>query len=326
MTNMREKFIEMKNLIDKAEKILLATHENPDGDGLSSIISLSLYLDSINKKHSLYAPGKPPKYLSYLPRFKNILSEAPQEKFDLLIGFDYGNINRLHLTSVDLSECKIITVDHHPNTFKGDLDIIETGCSATTEMVYDFFISNDIPLSKDIGTCIYTGIISDTGGFFHSNTTSKTFKIAAELLLLGIDNTFIAKQTLGLGSASAAKLLGTALMRITIDESTKSAYSFLSWMDLKPYNAEWEEIDDVSHIIGSISDVRFTFFLRDKEDGDIRVSFRSDPYKGYDVSKLAQEFGGGGHIYASGAKIHDSLDNTIQRILKVAKESDFSIK
>lgn len=323
---MQEKFIEMKNLIDKAENILLATHENPDGDGLSSMLALSLYLDSIEKKHFLYVPDKLPKHLSYLPRFKSLSNEKPKEKFDLLIGLDYGKIDRLGLAGLDLSGCKIISVDHHPNDFKGDLDIIDAEYSATAEMIYDFFSINRIPLSKDIGTCIYTGILSDTGGFSNSNTTSKVFKIAAELLLLGIDSSFISKQILGIGSENAVKLTGVALMRVTVDEATQSAYSFLSWTDLKQYNVEWDEMDDISHIIRAISGIKFVFFLRDKEDGDVKVSFRSDPYKGYDVSKLAQEFGGGGHIYASGAKIHDSLDNTIQRILKVAKEKDFSIK
>ncbi len=323
---MKEKFKELKKLINNSNKILLATHENPDADGVSSILAFSLYLKSIGKKYSLYTPDKASQFLSFLPNFKKIKTEIPDEKIDLVIAFDYADIKKLHLDDIKYQEYKMATLDHHPNTHKGDLDIVNPDYSSTAEIVYDFFKENNLKLTKDIATCIYAGIVQDTAGFSEDNTTKKLFKISAELLEFGIKHVLIYKKVMGLKSIAITRLTGLALSRITINKETKSAYSYLSQPEISDMNVSWEELDHIPCMLNYTDGLKFVFFLRDREDDIIRVSFRSDSQKKYDVSKLAEQFGGGGHKFKAAANIKGGFEETLNKILKLAKKSDFSIK
>jgi phosphoesterase RecJ-like protein len=323
---MKEKFKELKKLINDSDSILLATHENPDADGVSSMLAFSLYLKSLGKNHSLYTPNNPSRFLSFLPNFKKIKTEIPEEKIDLVIGFDYADIKKLHLDDIKYQEYKMATLDHHKNTHKGDLDIINPDYSATAEIVYAFFKENNLKLTKGIASCIYAGIVQDTVGFSENNTTKRVFKISSELLDLDIEHVLIYKKVLGLKSIEITRLTGLALSRFTINKETKSAYSYLSQPEINDMNVTWEDLDHIPCMLNYTDGLKFVFFLRDREDDTIRVSFRSDSQKKYDVSKLAEHFGGGGHKFKAAAKIKGGFEETLNKILELAKKTDFSIK
>ena len=323
---MKGKFKELKKLIDGSSNILLATHENPDADGVSSMLAFSLYLDSIGKEYCIYIYNSPSHFISFLPNFEKIKTELPEEKVDLVIGFDYADIKKLKLDDIRYQDYKMATLDHHPNTHKGDLDVIDINYSATTEMVYDFFKENDLKITKDIATCIYAGIVQDTVGFSEGNTRGKTLEISADLFNLDIDHADIYKKIEGLRSTEITRLTGLALSRITVDKETNSAYSYLSQSEIKDMNATWEDLDHIPCMLNSISGLKFVFFLRDYEDGTVRVSFRPYSKDEYDVSKLAEHFGGGGHKYKAAARIEGGFEVVRNKILEVAKNNDFSIK
>jgi len=323
---MKDRFKELKKLIADSENILLATHENPDADGVSSMLAFSLYLDSIGKDHFLYTPNMPSHFISFLPDFEKIKIELPEEKIDLVIGFDYADIKKLRLEELRYQDYKMATLDHHPNTHKGDLDIIDANYSATTEIVYDFFKENNIRLTKDIATCIYAGIVQDTVGFSEENTTKRILEISSELLDLGVEHVQVYKKVAGLKSIEITRLTGLALSRFTINKETGSAYSYLSLSEIIDMNVTWEDLDHIPCMLNYSDGIKFIFFLRDNEDGNIRVSFRSDVEKKYDVSRLAEHFGGGGHTYKAAARISGGFEEVLSKILEVAKESDFSIE
>jgi len=323
---MKEKFTKTRKTIEESENILLSTHENPDTDGIASLLAVSLYLDSIDKKYSIYVPDPPLQNLSFLSNFNKISTILPLENFDLLIGFDYADFKRLRLDKLNLSNCKIITLDHHENNYTGYLEIIDIQSSSTSEIVYDFFENNDINITQDIGSCLYAGILEDTVGFSERNTTSKVLKISSELFSLNIDYVSIYKNILGLKSFETAKITGLALSRLKKDKETSSVYSYLCKSDLLQYNLEWKNTEHIPCMLNYTDQINFAFFLKDNEDHSIRVSFRSDPKKGYDVSALAKEFGGGGHKFKSATTIEGNLEEVIKKILEFAKNSHFSIE
>ncbi len=323
---MKKKFKELKKLIDNSNSILLTTHKNPDADGVSSMLVFSLYLKKINKSHYLFTPDQASQFLNFLPNFKKIKTEIPEEKIDLVIAFDYADIKKLDLSDLKYQHYKMVTLDHHKNTYKGDLNIVDIKYSSTAEIVYDFFKENHLKLTKNIATCIYAGIVQDTAGFSENNTTERVFKISSELLNLKIKNVLIYKKVMGLKSIAVTRLTGLALSRFTIDKKTKSAYSYLSQPEINDMNVGWEDLDHIPCMLNYTDGLKFIFFLRDREDDIIRVSFRSDSQKKYDVSKLAEHFGGGGHKFKSAANIKGGFEEVLNKILKLAKKTDFSIK
>lgn len=312
-------------LIRAARHIVLATHENPDGDGLGSLLAISLYLSSLKKKHISFASGSVPETLSFLPHFSSLKTTLPSREPDLVIGFDYGDYRRLALPYVLPRSFPLITFDHHPKAGQeGEVNITEPSFSSTAELMYHFFTANRIPLTPQIATCIFTGIVTDTGGFMHRNTTQNTFAVVADLLARTPINTErITKKTLGFPSHNAALVTGLALSRIAVDKKTHIAYSYLSWEDLKKYGVAWEDVDVTVNLMNGINNdgVKCIALFKERNDGMIAVSFRSDAEKAYDARALATALGGGGHRFAAATRMKGPLKSAMKKVFAEARKS-----
>lgn len=308
-----------------AKHVLLATHEHPDADGIGAILAFSLWLERLKKPFTAYVIGTAPSHYSFLPGF-GILTSQPPASADMLVAFDYGNLVRLKLETLPFRPSCVATMDHHPrDTQEGDINITDPTFSSSCEMVYHFFRANDVALTKDIATCLYAGIIADTGGFTHSNTSIEVFRIATELKGLGVDTELVAKRILGLVSLGAAHVIGNILSRIAIDKESKVMYSSVSFGELEAYHTDWNEIEIcvnlMNHIQAPEKSVKCVALFKDKNDGMISVSLRSDPHKGFDARALAHTLGGGGHRYAAAAKIKGTLAEVIAKVLAEAKNT-----
>ncbi len=172
-----------QNIIE-ANSILLVSHVNPDGDTLGSVLALFSLLKSMKKRVHVYNPSKSmPRYLSFLPNFQKISNEI--KDFDLAIVCDCSSLDR---TKLDLNNKKIINIDHHKTNEKfGHINIVKPNMPSTTLVVYKMLQKNNIPLTKEIASCIYTGFLEDTGFFSYGNINSKVLKIVSKLLKSGID-------------------------------------------------------------------------------------------------------------------------------------------
>lgn len=313
----------VRAMIAAARTIVLATHENPDGDGLGSLLALSSYLASIKKKHISFVSGTVPGNLSFLPRYASLVKKLPERAPDLLIGFDYGDYRRLALPYALPRAFPLITLDHHPkDKQEGEVNIVEPSFSSTAELTYRFFTANRIPLTPHIATCLYTGIVTDTGGFVHRNTTPATFAAVSDLLAHTPLNTeYIAKQALGFPSHHAALVTGLALSRIMVDKKTRIAYSYLSWRDLAKHKVAWEDVDTVVNLMNFINNdgVKCVALFKERNDGMIAVSLRSDAKKAYDARALAHALGGGGHRFAAATRIKGALPTAMKKVFAQAR-------
>ncbi|OGZ97613.1 MAG: hypothetical protein A3D41_03860 [Candidatus Sungbacteria bacterium RIFCSPHIGHO2_02_FULL_41_12b] len=323
---MQNKFIEAYNLIKSSERILLATHESPDGDGIASMLAVYNWLESINPGAVfLYSKDEIPAYLKFLPCLEKIQPSVPEGEFNLLIGFDYGDFKRLGLDEwlKIQPEIKIITFDHHSTGKQlGTINLIDTSSSSTAELVYDFFEANDVEFGRDSAKCILCGIMVDTGIFKHSNTTPKTLRVVKNLLLKGVTIKEVAKNIeKDLRPIRAIRLWGEALLRIKIDPKSGLAVSFAKKEDFLKHNAGKEYLSEFSSLMATVPEAKISVFLtqNNEEPRFIRGSLRTEHYKNADVSAIAKHFGGGGHKLASGFRIESTMEETLEKLINIVK-------
>lgn len=321
-------FEQTLEIISSSSKILLATHENPDGDGLAAMLAFGLWLISLGKDATLFVKAELPSYLKFLPAIDIIYKEIPRGEYDLLVGFDYGDFKRLGLDEwlKGQTKVKILAFDHHPEgRQKGDIQVIDTAAASTTVMIYRFLERARTEITPQIATCILTGIVADTGGFMHSNVNAESLKIAAEMMKRGANLGRIVREAFHKNDSAFLGLWGEALLRIRLDPVSGLALSRISAEDLKKYRAEREAMAEFSGVLNTVEGALCAVFLSQEHDDPscIKGSLRSEEYKGVDVSKIAAGFGGGGHKLASGFKIkgqwRDVVDKLIQEARKISK-------
>jgi len=318
--NLNEQFKQIGELLKGAQKVLIASHENPDPDAVSSVLTLH----NIFKKDGLesfpYLPNPAPKNLNYLPGFFEIKQEIDDFEPDILFALDYGDFKRLKLPEHILNkQINIVTIDHHAESDqRGQVKILEPEFSSTAEIVYHWLKYKNIEIDKDIAVCLLSGIISDSGGFRHVSTSSETLNIVSELLSLGVSLNKITRQTLTFDSPlNFSRAWGCALSRTKLDGKTNLAYSWVTQEDLSRYKVNLADFDGITNLISTSSPVNLGLFLVEYEKGKIKGSLRSEPYKGRDVVKIAKNLGGGGHPYASGFQQEGTIEETLKKVLNL---------
>lgn len=300
------------NRINLAKKIFLATHENPDGDAVSSLCALSELMHDLDKDFYLFCVDTPPLRYEFLPNFDRISNVLPAnglEDFDVVILADCATVARSGLSKqLELWQKKnLISFDHHPPTENlVDIDLRDDQSASTTEVIYDFFKINKIKINKNIADCILTGILTDTGNFIYPSTSGRTIEISSEMLSRGAKMPQILDKTWRNKSIDAMKLWGAALLNLQINPKYNIAYSVITPEELKNISENDAELDGVAGFLSNLYGVKGVIFLRDEGKGMIMGNLRT-ARSDVDVSKLARVLGGGGHVKASGFRIEGSL-------------------
>lgn len=329
-----KKFQQIDEVLKTAKRVFIASHENPDPDAIGSVLALHHIFQRQNKKTVCYLPNPSPARLSFLPGFFELRTSfnslppsldfwSDDEAFDIFFCLDYGDFRRLRLPS-DIKEEKVITIDHHlESDQRGRIRIIEPNFSSTSEIIY-LWLKSYYPsfLSKEIASCLLTGIVSDTGGFSHICTSSQTLQIVSELLEAGAPLNKIVRQVFSLEeSPSALKIWGKVLSRIENDHDTGLVYSWLSAEDLEKYHAGPTDLARISSLLSTIPEANLSLFLVEWETGRIEGSLRSEPYKykksGTTAASLAEALGGGGHAYAAGFRQEGTIESVLKKVLKL---------
>lgn len=321
-------FDQLKNIIESNTSFLITSHVNPDADAICSELAIYLLLKKLGKKARIVNHSLTPYNLEFLDEEKVI--ERYDEKIhenifndaDVMMLLDLNQANRVVRMEKGLREFKKtkVCIDHHQDPEKFyDLFVGGTDYSATGEVIYDFIKSTDVvKLDYQIAYQIYTAIMTDTGSFRFERTSPKIHKIIAELLEFGINPTEIYNKVYDQFHFSRIKLLGEALNSIQLDSTKKIAVMTLSNETQLKHNAVEADVDGFVNYCLSIQGVQIGILLYELKDG-VKVSFRS---KGnIQVSKLASEFGGGGHSNASGARFFNiKIDDIINDVTEAAKK------
>ncbi|MGL5869088.1 DHH family phosphoesterase [Clostridium chrysemydis] len=295
---------EIANFILNSNKIGLTFHTSPDGDAIGSTLGLLNALKELGKDAYIISKDNLPDNMGFLSLAYSITGEVtkPTEDTDLVIVLDCGNVERIS-AELDNYKGKLINVDHHiSNEYYGDLNYVDINASATAEIVYlllkqlgyEMKANNN---SIEIGTCLYTSLITDTGSFRHSNVTQRTLEIASDLIGIGVNNTNIYINLFDNRSLKKLKLIGHAFSEADLVFNNKLVVATLSLKTLKELDCEKEDTSDIIGNLLSLKGVEVAVLLKENDEG-VKASLRSK--YDFDVRSIAEKFGGGGHIKAAG--------------------------
>ncbi len=303
--------------IKKAESIVILTHENPDGDAVGSSIAMYLGLKEIGKTPDIIIPEFP-RAFENLPGIENIKKESDIENYDLAIALDTASIKMLNGYSKYFEDAKTkIVIDHHSsNTMFGDYNYVDQDSPACAQLLLVLFNYFNIEVSKEIGTAILAGIITDTGGFRYDGVTAETFELVAGLCKKGVKVSKVYQKVFASTSKSKFFLHRIALDRLELLENEKIAFTYITKNDENSVGAENGDYDGIVEQGRDIEGVEISIFLRETEKG-IKASLRSKDY--VNVSELCRIFGGGGHIRAAGCTIPGTIEQVKTQILNQAR-------
>jgi len=319
---MKEKFNKINELIAQSRNILIVGHKAPDEDAVGSALALKLALKNQGIESSVFIADYSSKEFNYLPAYNLIKSKLDSYDFDLIFALDYGHVRRLSLDALfEQKNPSVITIDHHLDegaNHIGEVKILEP-FSSTSEIIYYYLKESGWPIDKDIATCILTGIIGDTGGFLHSNTSCMTLFTVGELLSKGIRVNKIIKKILSSKSfVNNSKDLGGLLGRVEKYSELDLVYLIIKNNDFEKWHKS--DLDNLVSVINTVEDCRWALLLVEYEKGKTKASLRSEEYKGIDVSKIANLFGGGGHKLASGFRVDNKPEKVFRQLIKKAKK------
>ena len=305
--------------IKKANKIVILTHETPDGDAVGSCLGLKLALEKIGKYSDIIMTNYA-RTFEFLPRVSEIETESDIKNYDLAISLDCANFKRLDNREYFENAKKTIVIDHHgSNNMYGDLNYVNPVAPACSEIILAILSYYEIEVDVEIGTCLLTGIITDTGGFQYPATTADTFEYAAELLRKGVDIADICKRTLQTKTKANFELQKRVMDRMEILENGKVAFSYIDQKDMDEVKAEEGDHEGLVNIGRNIECVEVSIFIRQKDNENAyKVSLRSGSY--VNVSDVCLMFGGGGHPRAAGALIQGTKEQVKEKLLKEIKK------
>ena len=313
-------------LLATPKQIAIIPHRGPDGDAMGSTLALYHFLLKNNHHPTVIAPNDFPDFLAWLPGSETVkIFEKDTEnctkileEAELIFTLDFNAFHRTGEMEHTLARltAPFIMIDHHqkPDDYAA-YTYSDTSYGSTCEMVYNFisFLNKKEDLDKTIATCIYTGILTDSGSFRFPGTTGNTHRIIAELIDLGVENTQIPVLLFDNSSYSRLQLLGRALQNMKVLEEHKTSYTSLTQEELDSFNYVKGDTEGIVNYGLSIKGIVFTaIFIENKDEKIIKISFRSQG--GFDVNQFARDhFNGGGHSNAAGGRSDVSMEETLKK-------------
>ena len=324
-----EEIQEIKHNLKTPTKIVIIPHRNPDGDAMGSTLGLYHIFKKLNHEVVVISPNEFPDFLGWMPGSDHVLvfekDRINTSKILAEAAFIFTlDFNALHRTG-DMEQvlqhlkATYVMIDHHekPDEY-AKYTYSDTSFGSTCEMVYNFIEKLGLVdlIDKEVATCLYTGILTDSGGFRYPKTTGKTHRIAANLIDLGAENTKIPSLLYDNNSYNRLQLMGRSFVNMKIFPEKKTTYTMLSQKELDEFKFVKGDTEGFVNYGLSIKGIVFAaIFIENRQENIVKISFRSQG--GFDVNAFAREhFEGGGHINAAGGK---SLLTLQQAVLKFEK-------
>ena len=321
----------IKQLLTTPKHIVIIPHKNPDGDAIGSTLGLYLYLIKQNHITTVIAPNDYPDFLKWMPKQDKIVifesdrknAEDLIQKANLIFTLDF---NALHRTGDEMeavlaaNKSTKIMIDHHqqPDDYAA-FTYSDVSMSSTCEMVYNFIemLGDKDKIDTNIATCLYAGIMTDTGSFRFASTTSRTHHVVANLIDKGANSAAIHNAIFDTNSYERMQLLGCALSNLKVIPELRTAYITLSQEELNKFNFKKGDTECFVNYGLSLDNVVFAvIFIEHKQEGIIKISLRS---KGdFSVNEFSRaHFEGGGHTNAAGGKSDLNLNDTVEKFISI---------
>lgn len=323
----------VKALLEKPQAIVIIPHKNPDGDAMGASLGLQHFLKLKGLSSKVISPNDYPKFLKWLPGSDDVLnferenSQAKQAlgNASLIFTLDFNDLSRTGQLEAHLTESNsdFIMIDHHqqPSDY-AKVTYSDVAMSSTCEMIYTFIeaLNETDAIDETIATCLYTGIMTDTGSFKFAATTSQTHRVAAALIDKGADHAAIHRQVFDTNSHSRLQLLGVALKNMAIFEELRTAYITLSQEELDAHDFKKGDTEGFVNYGLTLENIIFAvIFIENREEGIIKISFRS--IGDFSVNEFARaHFSGGGHTNAAGGRSTEDMKSTVKKFESLLKE------
>jgi phosphoesterase RecJ-like protein len=309
----------IKSVLSKSKTVLIASHIDPDADTIGSMLALYLALKRMRIKATMYSEDRVPATYRFLPNAADIENSIDLGKtYDTVITVDAADIKRAGHIDLRLQAKTLINIDHHPdNTKYGDINFVSL-VSSSAELVYKLFKFLNVRITKEIATCLYTAMITDTGNFRYENTSSSTFEIAADLVRSGISPNLISSKIYESRSVSSLRVLALALDRMQATPNCEIVWSAVTRAMLESTNAHGEELTDIVDHLRMIKGAKVAVLFREAKDGLTKVNLRSKDNT--NVQKIAAELGGGGHKRAAGISLSKDIDAAQKLVISTVKK------
>ena len=317
---------EVQLLLSTPKKIAIIPHRGPDGDAMGSTLALYHFLLKNNHEAVVVSPNEFPDFLAWMPGSETVkIFEKDKQnctkildEAELIFTLDFNALHRTGEMEHVLAKLKapFIMIDHHqkPDDY-ATVTYSDTTFGSTCEMIYNFisFLGKKDQIDKTVGTCIYTGILTDSGSFRFPKTTGNTHRIVAELIDLGVENTEIPTLLFDNSGFERLQLLGRALQNMKVIAEHKTAYTTLTQDELNSFNYVKGDTEGIVNYGLQIKGIHFAaIFIENKEEKIIKISFRSQG--DFDVNQFARDyFHGGGHRNAAGGKSEETMEETIEK-------------
>ncbi|MBO5348931.1 MAG: bifunctional oligoribonuclease/PAP phosphatase NrnA [Clostridia bacterium] len=305
--------------INKAESIVILTHEHPDGDAVGTSLALYNALKLYGKNNVDLIIPECPKTFNFLPNANEIKKESSVENYDLAIAIDCSTYKMLNGWGKYFENANsTVVIDHHgTNTMYADYNFVNPDAPACAEVMIVALNYFNMEINKDIGTCLLVAIITDTGGFKYQGVTAETFQFVADLLNKGVNVSDTYRKVLQVKTKSAFELSRLATNRIEFFESGKIAYTYVTLEDYDKFNAIYGDHEGIVDVGRDIEGVEVSIFIREVKGKGLKVSLRSNDK--VNVDEIALLFGGGGHLKAAGFYINGDFDTVKEKIINEVK-------
>ena len=308
------------DVIRDSGKFLLTTHEGPDGDALGSLLGMHELLGYLGKDSVMFLAAKEfplPSEYRHIP-LENVFHDAPADLGDRVVIFlDCGNPDRMPVDFLLAGGSRVVNIDHHhDNTDFGDPFYVDPGASSTAEIVFRIARALDATITKPMATALYIGIVTDTGKFMYDSTSAETHEVAAELVRSGVAVEEVNQRVYESLPVEKVALLGRALGKLRIDCGGDLITTYITAEDYEATGSGEEMTEGIVDHLRSVEGVRVAAVIRDRqaEGSDQRkISLRAGA-PGIDVSRIARDFGGGGHVKAAGCSSELPYEEIVRTI------------
>ncbi len=312
--------------LGKANRVLIGTHLNPDGDAIGSALAVSLMLEQLGIANDVVCHNLPPGYLSFLPGSDRVRTSPPRHDYDLAMVLDLDALDRLGSCRASFESVPfLILIDHHqPHEMPGNLRIVDPSAPATASILLHLFLAIEsldsrFSVNSEIAECLLTGLVTDTGSFRYPNASASSLRQAAWLVDKGATLSKVTDEVYLNRDEQAIFLLREALNQMKIGCQGQLAWAVLTPEMFQKVSALEEHAEGIVNELLSNKNVKASFVLRSGKFGKVKGSLRS---KGdLDVSKVAQSIGGGGHKNASGVTIEGTLQDAEAIVVKALSEA-----
>lgn len=306
--------------IKKAQTIVVLAHESPDGDAIASSLSVMHAISQLGKKVDVVIPEYP-KDFNFLPGAEKILAKGKEEPYELAISVDCTDLRRLAGGKEYFEPAKkTIQIDHHSvNSMFADFNYVDPAAPACCQVLIAMFEYYEVEITKELATCILSGIVTDTGGFQWGGVTPETFEFAAELVRKGAKLKDICRIALRKKSKAHCELEKLIYNRLEFLEDGKIAMAYLTLDDYKTLNAEIGDDEGLVEMLRDIEDVEVAVLLKEKEGTNgFKGSLRS--HETVNVSDICMLLGGGGHRGAAGCFVSGTLEQAKAKVINAVKQ------